>query len=91
MSAKLKLRSARVLRATAPEGTEHQLLVELNGAQRPAIADVTLVGPAQAGDEVIVNVQALDLGLGCGGFDIVHCNLTRGLSSEGEWDPPART
>src|SRR5262249_37323454 len=27
----------------------------------------------------IVNVQALDLGLGSGGFDIVHVNLTRGL------------
>jgi hypothetical protein len=32
---------------------------------------------------VIVNVQALDLGLGSGGFDIVHVNLTRGLSGEG--------
>src|SRR5262249_3830342 len=45
---------------------------------RPAIADLTLVGRAEAGDEVIVNVQALDLGLGSGGFDIVHANLTRG-------------
>jgi hypothetical protein len=47
---------------------------------RPAIADLALVGPAEAGDEVIVNVQALDLGLGSGGFDIVHANLTRGLA-----------
>jgi Protein of unknown function (DUF3866) len=46
---------------------------------RPAIADLALVGRAEAGDEVIVNVQALDLGLGSGGFDIVHANLTRGL------------
>ena len=35
---------------------------------------------AEVGDEVIVNVQALDLGLGSGGFDIVHVNLTRGLA-----------
>jgi hypothetical protein len=28
---------------------------------------------------VIVNVEALDLGLGSGGFDVVHVNLTRGL------------
>ena len=47
---------------------------------RPAIADLALVGRAEAGDEVIVNVQALDLGLGSGGFDIVHANLTRGLA-----------
>ena len=47
---------------------------------RPAIADLTLVGRAEVGDEVIVNVQALDLGLGSGGFDIVHANLTRGLA-----------
>ncbi len=31
------------------------------------------------GDEVVVNVAALDLGLGSGGFDVVHVNLTRGL------------
>jgi hypothetical protein len=48
-------------------------------ARREAIADVTLVGPAQVGDEVIVNTEALDLGLGSGGFDVVHVNLTRGL------------
>ena len=32
---------------------------------------------------MIVNVQALDLGLGSGGFDIVHVNLTRGLGGDG--------
>ena len=34
------------------------------------------------GDELVVNVQARDLGLGSGGFDIVHVNLTRGLAGE---------
>ena len=52
--------------------------------RRRAVADVGLVGAAEVGDEVIVNVQALDLGLGSGGFDVVHANLTRGLSGEGE-------
>ena len=28
-------------------------------------------------------VQAFDLGLGSGGFDIVHVNLTRGLNGDG--------
>jgi hypothetical protein len=53
------------------------------GEARAAIADVALVGRAEVGDEVIVNVLALDLGLGSGGFDIVHVNLTRGLADSG--------
>ena len=79
----LKLRRATVIDAGPPEGPEQDLVVELDGRSRPAIADVALVGAAQAGDEVIVNVQALDLGLGSGGFDIVHVNLTRGLGGDG--------
>ncbi len=35
---------------------------------------------------MIVNVEALDLGLGSGGFDIVHANLTRGLHGERDAD-----
>jgi len=67
---------------------EQQLMVELVGeegesARRPAIADVALVGRCEVHDEVIVNVEALDLGLGSGGFDVVHVNLTRGLEAEG--------
>jgi Protein of unknown function (DUF3866) len=64
---------------------EQQLVVELTGGgeRRAAVADVSLVGRAEVGDEVIVNVQALDLGLGSGGFDVVHVNLTRGLEGDG--------
>jgi hypothetical protein len=93
----LELRRAIVLDAGPPgQGPEQALLVALSadggsepghdggeGAARAAIADVALVGRAEVGDEVIVNVQALDLGLGSGGFDIVHVNLTRGLDGEG--------
>jgi hypothetical protein len=80
----LKLRRARVLEASPTDGTEQDLVVELDGAagaRRAAIADVGLVGSAQQGDELIVNVEALELGLGSGGFDIVHVNLTRGLAA----------
>jgi Protein of unknown function (DUF3866) len=75
-------------------GGEQRLTVELvtedgTGERREAIADVGLVGRAQVGDEVIVNVQALNLGLGSGGFDVVHVNLTRGLD-EDEDQSPAR-
>ncbi len=31
------------------------------------------------GDEVIVNVAAVDLDLGSGGFDLIHVNLSRGM------------
>ncbi|MFZ1155501.1 MAG: DUF3866 family protein [Solirubrobacteraceae bacterium] len=79
----LKLRRATVLQAVSTDGPEQELAISLNGERRPAIADVGLVGASQQGDEVIVNVQARDLGLGSGGFDIVHANLTRGLSSDG--------
>jgi hypothetical protein len=53
---------------------------------RAAIADVRLVGAASVGDEVVINVQARDLGLGSGGFDILHVNLSRGLEAEGTPD-----
>ena len=38
-----------------------------------------MTGPVEVGDEVLVNVQARELGLGSGGFDVLHANLTRGL------------
>lgn len=63
---------------------EDPLTVEVDGEPRPAWADEALLGEMREGDEVIVNVAALDLGLGSGGFDVVHVNLTRGLSASGE-------
>ncbi|MDQ6810912.1 MAG: DUF3866 family protein, partial [Actinomycetota bacterium] len=67
---------------SAPGGAGDAEL-EAHGGIRAAVADVALVGRAEPGDELIVNVQALDLGLGSGGFDIVHVNLTRGLHGAG--------
>jgi Protein of unknown function (DUF3866) len=58
---------------------EDPLTVEVEGERRPAWADTGLLGEMREGDEVIVNVSALDLRLGSGGFDVVHVNLTRGL------------
>jgi len=85
----LKLRRAVVREAQdlTAATAEQRLVIELAGepgAARPAIGDVGIVGRAEAGDELIVNVQALDLGLGSGGFDIVHANLTRGLGATDE-------
>ena len=57
------------------------LTVRVGEEERPAWADEGMVGELREGDEVVVNVEALDLGLGSGGFDIVHANLTRGLEA----------
>ena len=67
----LSLRRGRVTRA----GDE--LWCEVDGVRCAVYDDVT--GPVEVGDEVLVNVQARELGLGSGGFDVVYANLTRGL------------
>jgi hypothetical protein len=41
-------------------------------------------GAVELGDEVLVNVQAAELGLGSGGFHVLYANLTRGLELEPE-------
>ncbi len=74
MSGRLKLRRGVVVGA-------QPLTVEVDGERRPAWADESLLGEMHEGDEVIVNVAALDLDLGSGGFDVVHVNLTRGLDA----------
>lgn len=75
MSGRLDLRRGTVVSADP-------LTVEVEGARRPAWVDRGLVGEVEVGDEVVVNVAALDLGLGSGGFDVVHANLSRGVDGE---------
>jgi len=74
VSGRLKLRRGIVVGADP-------LTVEVGGERRRAWADESLLGEMRKGDEVVVNVAALDLGLGSGGFDVVHVNLTRGLDA----------
>ena len=62
------------------------LEVEIAGERRRAWADEAMLGEMREGDEVVVNTAALDLGLGSGGFDVVHVNLTRGLEGGAEGD-----
>jgi hypothetical protein len=56
--------------------------LEVDGS--PCVAYLALTGPVEEGDEVLVNVQARELGLGTGGFDVLHANLTRGLELPAE-------
>ncbi|HEX5712010.1 MAG TPA: DUF3866 family protein [Solirubrobacterales bacterium] len=74
MSSPLRLRRGVVICADPLE-------IDIDGEPRRAWADTTLLGEMRVGDEVVVNVAALDLGLGSGGFDVVHVNLTRGLDA----------
>jgi len=74
VSGRLKLRRGVIV-------GEDPLTVEVDGERRPAWADAALLGEMRSGDEVVVNVIARDLGLGSGGFDVVHVNLTRGLAT----------
>jgi hypothetical protein len=63
---------------------EHDRLVRLEVDGAACIAYPRLTGPVAVGDDVLVNVQARELALGSGGFDIVYANLTRGLGLEAE-------
>lgn len=56
--------------------------VRLDNGRRAYVL-TQLIGPVTAGEQVVVNTTAVDLGLGTGGWDVVHWNLAR----DG-WDEP---
>lgn len=69
--------------------TVREVLAERDGFVRVALHDgdrafalTQLTGPVASGDEVVVNTTAVELGLGSGGWHIVHWNLSRGSWSE---------
>lgn len=65
-------------------GPAAELTVDVAGEHRRAVAYTAFTGPVEAGDDVVVNTAAVELGLGSGGFDVLHVNLTRGLAGAGE-------
>jgi hypothetical protein len=71
----LTLRRGRITAVVARE--DGLARVEVDGS--PCVAYPRLTGPVALGDDVIVNVQARELELGSGGFDVLYANLTRGL------------
>lgn len=82
MTRRLALRRGTVVSVERP-GPAAECTVDVGGEARPAVSYEALTGPVEPGDDVVVNVAARDLGLGSGGFDVVHANLTRGLDGEG--------
>jgi hypothetical protein len=74
-------------RGTVTAITErYEGLVRLEVDGTPCVAYPVLTGPVALGDDVLVNTQARGLGLGSGGFDVLHANLTRGLGLRPEAD-----
>jgi len=49
--------------------------VDVDG--EPAYVLTDLIGPVSIGDRVVVNTTAVELGLGTGGWHVVHWNLSR--------------
>lgn len=80
---RLRLRRGVVV-SREERGRVARLTVDVGGDPRPGVSYSELTGPIEVGDEVLVNTAGRDLGLGSGGHDIVHANLTRGLRGEGE-------
>jgi hypothetical protein len=78
----LSLRRGRVTGIVERKGA----LVRLEVDGVPCVAYLRLTGDVEVGDEVIVNVQARELKLGSGGFDVLYANLTRGLQLPSEPD-----
>src|SRR5919204_4271069 len=71
----LTLRRGRV--SAVVERHEGLVRIEVDGV--PCVAYPDLTGPVVLDDDVVVNVQARELELGSGGFDVLYANLTRGL------------
>jgi hypothetical protein len=70
---------------TLRRGRVSAILERHEGLVRLAcVAYPSLTGPVAVDDDVLVNVQARELGLGSGGFDVLHANLTRGLDLPAE-------
>jgi hypothetical protein len=78
--AMLTLRRGRV--TAVVERHERLARIEVDGT--PCIAYPLQTGPVVLGDDVLVNVQARELALGSGGFDVLYANLTRGLELPAE-------
>src|SRR6267154_2065687 len=53
-----------------------RVLVDLGSAPEPAYVLTQLIGAVAVGDRVVVNTTAVELGLGTGGWHVVHWNLT---------------
>ncbi len=69
--------AGKVTAVTEWDGDAQELTVRLELETRRAVNYPALTGPAQTGDEVLLNTTAQYLKLGTGGYDFVFANLSR--------------
>jgi hypothetical protein len=70
-------RTGRVVALLEERRGLQRVEVDLGAGPERAYAVVQLTGPVAVGDEVVVNTTAVELGLGTGGWHVVHWNLAR--------------
>jgi hypothetical protein len=76
-------RTGTVLRLLEERRGLQRVEVDLGDGPERAYVLTQLTGPVEAGDRVVVNTTAVELGLGTGGWHVVHWNLARE-----EWREP---
>ena len=76
-------RTGPVVRLLAERRGLQRVEVDLGDGPERAYVLTQLTGPVEVGDSVVVNTTAVELGLGTGGWHVVHWNLARD-----EWREP---
>ena len=70
-------RTGKVVRLLDERPGLQRVEVDLGDGPARAYAVTQLTGPVGLGDAVVVNTTAVELGLGTGGWHVVHWNLAR--------------
>src|ERR671918_2654242 len=70
-------RSGRIVRVLEERPGLQRVEVDLGEGAERAYVLPQLTGPVAVGDRVVVNTTAVELGLGSGGWHVVHWNLAR--------------
>src|SRR4249920_1223274 len=75
-------RSGKVTRVIEQRAGLQRVEVDLGTGPERAYVLTQLTGSVELGDPVVVNTTAVELGLGTGGWHVVHWNLARSEWSE---------
>src|SRR6266536_1986937 len=70
-------RSGKVTRLLVERPGLQRVEVDLGEGPEPAYVLTQLTGTVAVGDRIVVNTTAVELGLGTGGWHVVHWNLER--------------
>ena len=70
-------RTGKIVRLIEARPGLQRVEVDLGDGPERAYALMQLTGPVALGDRVVVNTTAVELGLGTGGWHVVHWNLER--------------